>query len=87
MEGSFQAGLLEKRYNYTPFTRDEGRNPVESYAARTVVVNLGGYSYSPQVYRAELSAGYRAEIVREGARNGARLLADMLEEAMDEVMQ
>jgi len=86
MDGAFQTGVLTMRDNYTPFTRDENRHPVEYATTRTVVVNIGGYSYSPQVYPTELSAKYRADLVREGAQNGARLVAVQIEEAMEEVM-
>jgi hypothetical protein len=49
----------------------------------TVIIQMGGYNYSPNVHATELSASYRADIVKEGARTGAALVAEQLEEAMD----
>jgi len=48
----------------------------------SVVINMGGFSYSPNVYPTELSREYRADIVREGADEGARICAEQLGEML-----
>jgi len=52
-----------------------------AYQRGHVTVNLGGYSYSPNVYPTELSAASRREIAKEGGRYGAVMVAEMIEEA------
>lgn len=46
-----------------------------------ITVNMGGYTYNPNVSTTELSASERANIVREGAQTGAMLVSEQIMDA------